>query len=65
MPGEVGYCRTCTVPVDEKGMPLRPSVKGCLMKKQILTTIRSTTSESFDEYVKKIEHRRENHRPQN
>ena len=57
MPGQVEYYGIYTVPVDEKGMPLRPGVNGGLMKKQNpeQKAVNYIQVESVDEYMKKIE----------
>jgi predicted enzyme related to lactoylglutathione lyase len=57
MPGQVEYYGIWTVPVDEKGMPLRPGVNGGLMKKQNPEhkAVNYVQVESVDEYMKKIE----------
>ena len=57
MPGQVEYHGIYTVPVDEKGMPLRPGVNGGLMKKQNTEhrAVNYIQVESVDEYIKKIE----------
>jgi predicted enzyme related to lactoylglutathione lyase len=57
MPGQVEYYGIYTVPVDEKGMPLRPGVNGGLMKKQNPEhkAVNYIQVESVDEYMKKIE----------
>ena len=57
MPGQVEYYGIWTVPVDEKGMPLRPGVNGGMMKKQNLEhkAVNYIQVESVDEYMKKIE----------
>jgi hypothetical protein len=57
MPGQVEYYGIYTVPMDEKGMPLRPGVNGGLMKKQNPEhkAVNYINVESVDEYMKKIE----------
>jgi len=57
MPGQIEYYGIYTVPVDEKGMPLRPGVNGGLMKKQNPEhkAVNYIQVESADEYMKKIE----------
>src|SRR3989337_3080114 len=57
MPGQVEYYGIYTVPVDEKGMPLRPGVNGGLMKKQNPEhkAVNYVQVESVDGYMKKIE----------
>jgi predicted enzyme related to lactoylglutathione lyase len=57
MPGQVEYYGIWTVPVDEKGMPLRPGVNGGMMKKQNPEhkAVNYIQVESVDEYMKKIE----------
>jgi len=57
MPGQEEYYGIYTVPVDEKGMPLRPGVNGGLMKKQNAEHkgVNYVQVESVDEYMKKIE----------
>ena len=57
MPGHDEYYGIWTVPVDEKGMLLRPGVNGGMMKKQNPEhkPINYILVESVDEYVKKIE----------
>ena len=57
MPGQVEYYGIWTVPVDEKGMPLRPGVNGGLMKKQNPEhkAVNYIQVESVDEYIKRIE----------
>ncbi len=57
MPGEIEYYGIYTVPVNEKGMPLRPGVNGGLMKKQNPEhkAVNYIQVESVDEYSKKIE----------
>ena len=57
MPGQVEYYGIYTVPMDEKGMPLRPGVNGGLMKKHNPDhkAVNYIQVESVDEYMKKIE----------
>ena len=57
MPGPVEYWGIQTVPVDEKGVPIRPGVNGGMMKKQNPEhkPVNYILVESVDEYVKKIE----------
>jgi len=57
MTGQVEYYGIWTVPVDEKGTPLRPGVNGGLMKKQNPEhkAVNYIQVESVDEYMKKIE----------
>jgi predicted enzyme related to lactoylglutathione lyase len=57
MPGPVDYWGISTVPVDEKGMPVRPGVNGGMMKRQNPEhkPVNYIIVESVDEYVKKIE----------
>jgi len=57
MPGPVEYWTIETVPVDEKGMPIRPGVNGGMMKKQQPEhkPVNYIAVESVDEYSKKIE----------
>ena len=57
MPGPVEYWGIQTVPVDEKGMPIRPGVNGGMMKKQNQEhkPVNYILVESVDEYVNKIE----------
>ena len=56
-PGPVDYWMINTVPVDEKGMPLRPGVNGGMMKKQSPEhkPVNYIAVESVDKYAKKIE----------
>ncbi len=56
MPGQVEYYGIYTVPVDEKGMPLRPGVNGGLMKKQSPEhkAVNYVQVESVEEYTRKI-----------
>jgi predicted enzyme related to lactoylglutathione lyase len=57
MPGPVEYWGIQTVPVDEKGVPIRPGVNGGMMKKQNSEhkPVNYVLVESVDEYVGKIE----------
>ena len=57
MPGPVEYYGIETVPVDEKGMLVRPGVNGGLIKKQSPEhkPITYIAVDSVDEYVEKIE----------
>ena len=57
MPGPVEYWGIQTVPVDEKGGPIRPGVNGGMMKKQNQEhkPVNYILVESVDEYVRKIE----------
>ena len=57
MPGQIEYYGIWTVPVDDKGMPLRPGVNGGMMKKQNPEhkAVNYIQVESVDEYMKKIE----------
>ena len=57
MPGPMEYFMVQTVPIDDKGMPVRPGVNGGMMKKQNPehNPVNYITVESVDEYVKKIE----------
>lgn len=56
-PGPVDYWSIETVPVDEKGEPIRPGVNGGMMKKQNPQhkPFNYILVESVDEYSKKIE----------
>jgi len=56
-PGPVDFWMIETVPVDEKGMPIRPGVNGGMMKRQHPghKPINYISVESVDKYVKKIE----------
>jgi predicted enzyme related to lactoylglutathione lyase len=56
-PGPVEYWSIQTVPVNEKGEPIRPGVNGGMMKKQNPEhkPVSYILVESVDEYVKKIE----------
>jgi len=57
MPGPMEYWGVATVPIDDKGMPVRPGVNGGMMKKQNPEhkPVNYIAVESVDEYVKKIE----------
>ena len=57
MPGPVEYWGIQTVPVNEKGEPIRSGVNGGMMKKQNPEhkPVNYILVESVDEYVKKIE----------
>ncbi len=57
MPGPMEYWTIETVPVDEKGMPVRPGVNGGMMKRQkpVEKPVNYIAVESVDEYSKKIE----------
>ena len=57
MPGPVEYWGIQTVPVDEKGGPIRSGVNGGMMKKQNPEhkPVNYILVESVDEYIKKIE----------
>ena len=56
MPGPMEYWSILTVPVDEKGMPMRPGVNGGMMKKQMpdQKPVNYISVESVDEYSKKV-----------
>jgi predicted enzyme related to lactoylglutathione lyase len=56
-PGPMEYFGIQTVPVNDKGMPVRPGVNGGMMKKQNPEhkPVNYVAVESVDEYVKKIE----------
>jgi len=56
-PGPMEYLMVLTVPIDDKGMPVRPGVNGGMMKKQNPEhkPVNYVAVESVDEYVKKIE----------
>ncbi len=56
MPGPIDYWNIETVPVDEKGMPIRPGVNGGMMKRQRPDhrPVNYIAVESVDEYLKKI-----------
>jgi predicted enzyme related to lactoylglutathione lyase len=55
-PGPIPYWMIETVPVDEKGMPLRPGVNGGMYKKDNpeLRPVNYISVESIDEYIEKI-----------
>jgi predicted enzyme related to lactoylglutathione lyase len=57
MPGPMEYWGIETVPVDERGMLIRPGVNGGMMKKQSPEQkgVNYVAVESVDEYTKKIE----------
>jgi len=57
MPGPVEYWGIHTVPVDKKGMPIRPGVNGGMKKKQNPEhkPVNYVLVESVDEYVNRIE----------
>jgi len=57
MPGPMDYWTIETVPIDKKGMPIRPGVNGGMMKKQHPEhkPVDYIAVESVDEYIKKIE----------
>jgi len=57
MPGPMDYWAIKTVPVNEKGMPIRPGVNGGMMKRQHPEhkPFNYIAVESVDEYTKKIE----------
>ena len=57
MPGPMEYWGIATVPIDDKGMPVRPGVNGGMMKRQNPEhkPVNYIAVESVDEYVKKIE----------
>jgi predicted enzyme related to lactoylglutathione lyase len=56
-PGPAEYWSIHTVPVDEKGAPIRPGVNGGIMKRQNPEhkPVNYILVESVDEYAKKIE----------
>jgi predicted enzyme related to lactoylglutathione lyase len=56
-PGPIDYWMIETVPVDKKGMPIRPGVNGGMMKRQQPEhkPVNYIAVESVDEYTKKIE----------
>ena len=56
MPGGMEYWGIQTVPVDEKGMPMRPGVNGGMMKRQMpeQKPVNYISVESVDEYSKKV-----------
>jgi len=55
-PGPMEYWMIHTVPVDKKGMPIRPGVNGGMMKRQQPEhkPVNYIAVESVDEYTKKI-----------
>jgi len=55
-PGPMEYWMIETVPVDNKGMPIRPGVNGGMMKRQQPEhkPVNYIAVESVDEYTKKI-----------
>ena len=55
-PGPMEYWSLQTVPVDDKGMTLRPGVNGGLMPRQMPTQkpVNYVSVESIDEYSKKV-----------
>lgn len=57
MPGPAEYWNIETVPVDEKGTPIRTGVNGGMMKRQNPEhkPVNYILVESIDEYAKKIE----------
>jgi len=57
MPGPMEYWTIETVPVDDKGMPIRPGVNGGMMKRQHPEhkPVNYIAVESVDKYSKKIE----------
>ena len=57
MPGPMEYWNIETVPVDERGMPVRPGVNGGMMRRENpeQKPINYIAVESVDEYSKKIE----------
>jgi len=56
-PGPIEYWMIETVPVDKRGMPIRPGVNGGMMKRQQPEhkPVNYIAVESVDEYTKKIE----------
>jgi predicted enzyme related to lactoylglutathione lyase len=56
-PGPVDYWMIATVPVDEKGMPIRPGVNGGMMKRQHPEhkPVNYIAVESVEKYTKRIE----------
>ncbi len=56
LPGDMEYWGILTVPVDDKGMPMRPGVNGGMMKKQMpeQKPVNYIAVESVDEYSKKV-----------
>ena len=57
MPGPMESLNIETVPVDEKGLPVRPGVNGGMLKKEspMQGPLNYIAVESVDEYTKKIE----------
>ena len=57
LPGPMDYWMIETVPVDDKGVALRPGVNGGMMKRQNPEhrPVNYIAVESVDEYVKRIE----------
>jgi predicted enzyme related to lactoylglutathione lyase len=57
VPGPIDYWLIETVPVDEKGMPLRPGLNGGMAKKGYpgQTPINYISVEDIDKYIAKIE----------
>ena len=57
MHGPMDYWGIATIPIDDKGMPVRPGVNGGMMKRQNPEhkPVNYIAVESVDEYVKKIE----------
>jgi len=55
--GPMDYWMILTVPIDEKGMPIRPGVNGGMMKRQNPDhkLVNYIAVESVDDYSKKIE----------
>jgi predicted enzyme related to lactoylglutathione lyase len=55
-PGPTDYWSIQTVPVDEKGMPMRPGVNGGMMKRQMpeYKPVNYISVEYVDEYSKKV-----------
>jgi uncharacterized protein len=55
LPGPMDYWGIATVPIDEKGMPLRPGANGGMMKKEMpeQKPMNYISVESVDEYSKK------------
>jgi predicted enzyme related to lactoylglutathione lyase len=56
MPGGMEYWGVETVPVDDKGMPMRPGVNGGMMKRERPEhkPVNYISVESVDEYSKKV-----------
>jgi len=56
MPGGMEYWGIQTVPVDDKGMAMRPGVNGGMMKRQMpeQKPVNYISVESVDEYSKKV-----------